>query len=80
MKKLRSKMVKVKAAGADRELVRRLNPDASVNSIDFLAARRSMARSVLCEKKSTFQALDALTAGVPAQTIRAWTDYRLKNA
>jgi hypothetical protein len=80
MKKLRNKMVKVKTIGADRELAKRLNPGASDDEIDSFAAIRAVTRMVACEKKSTLQTLDVITAEVPRKTLEAWTEQRLKAA
>lgn len=80
MKKHRNKMVKVQALGADRALARLLNPNASDAAIDTLAAYRAVARSIARELKSTVEALNVITAEVPAQTLRVWAEGRLKAA
>lgn len=80
MLKLRNKTVPVKATAADRELARRLAPDASLDSIDAMAAARAVARSIVCDSKGTVHALNVLTAEVPKQTLKAWAEQHLKAA
>lgn len=80
MTKFRDKTVKVKTLGADRDLVRRLNPCASNETLESMAAIRAVARSVVGETKDTIRALDVLTAEVPKKTLKAWADLRLKKA
>ena len=79
MKKLRNKLVGVKTTGADRELAMRLNPCASTEEIDALAACRAVARSIACEK-NTIQALNVVTALVPSKTLKGWAQDLLRAA
>lgn len=80
MRKYRNKNQKVVITSGDRELVQIKYPEASQLTIDRRATARAAAREVLLETKSTAEALDSLTLGIPEATLHSWMKGRLKMA
>lgn len=79
-RKFRDKRVEVPTLGSDREIARHLNPFATEKEIEALAAVRAVARSVAVDERSTIRALEAITAGIPALTLRRWFKDRFQPA
>lgn len=76
----RKKTFPVKITDADRDAVRRIQPNASLMTIDRHAIARAAARQVLVETRSTADALDCLTASIPKDTLHSWMKARLMAA
>lgn len=74
----RKKNFTVTITDGDRALVKRCFPKAPLTAIDSRAVARAAARQVLIESRSTSEALDCMTYGIPRATLENWMKGRIK--